>query len=203
MIRSRGTPSARRTEAQIVEYVGGRIEHIDAVLLSHYHGGLLTSTLVASIREICRENGVLLTADVQGDFGTFGGVDVVKCNADDAQRQLNRELVTDEDFRAAATQLHEGLEVMRATIITRGNRGATLATAGAASHCPAPQVSDVYDTVGAGDTAIATITLALAGGVAPQDAVMLANYASGIVVRHLGNYAPSRDELMRSISEAL
>jgi D-beta-D-heptose 7-phosphate kinase/D-beta-D-heptose 1-phosphate adenosyltransferase len=66
-------------------------------------------------------------------------------------------------------------------------------------HCAAPDVSDVFDTVGAGDTSIAVLTLALSAGVPAADAVMLANYASGIVVRHVGNYAPTPDELAQSI----
>jgi bifunctional ADP-heptose synthase (sugar kinase/adenylyltransferase) len=62
-------------------------------------------------------------------------------------------------------------------------------------------VSDVYDSVGAGDTTIAVMTLALIGGASYHDAVMLANYASGIVVRHVGNYTPSPDELLKTLIE--
>ena len=89
--------------------------------------------------------------------------------------------------------------IRRATIITRGAAGATVAAKGEIAHCPAPTVSDVFDTVGAGDTAIATLTLALVAGLGEGDAVMLANYASGIVVRHFGNYTPTAAELIRSI----
>lgn len=191
------------TVSQIAAFAENRREELDAVLLSHYHGGLLTPALVAQIRELCRGSGILITADVQGKFDTFGGLDVIKCNADDAQRHLNRELVNDDDFSAAALELASALEIARAAIITRGSRGATVACEGEIQHCPAPSVSDVFDTVGAGDTAIATTTLAMASGRSAADAVMLANYASGIVVRHLGNYTPTPAELAHSIQEAL
>lgn len=187
------------TEAKIVGFLGDRIGAIDAVLLSQYHGGLLTETLVQRVRDLCRQHSILLTADVQGKFARFAGVDVIKCNAADAQRQLNRELAADDDFRAAAVSLHEAFSVKRATIVTMGNRGAALATHAGATICPSPQVSDVFDTVGAGDTAIAVITLSLAAGLDAEDAVLLSNYASGVVVRHVGNYAPSPDELSGSI----
>jgi bifunctional ADP-heptose synthase (sugar kinase/adenylyltransferase) len=49
--------------------------------------------------------------------------------------------------------------------------------------------------VGAGDTAIAVLTLGVAAGASYADAAMLANYASGLVVRRVGNYAPTPDEL--------
>ncbi len=189
------------TEAEIVEFAGDNIGSLDAVLLSQYHGGLLTPTLVKRIRDLCRQHSILLTADVQGKFARFAEVDVIKCNAADAERQLNRELATDGDFRDAAVHLHGEFSVKHATIVTMGNRGAALATDAGATICPSPQVSDVFDTVGAGDTAIAVITLSLAAGLAAEDSVLLSNYASGLVVRHLGNYAPSPDELSRSIDD--
>ena len=188
-------------ETQITDFISQRITDVDAVLLSHYHGGLLTSLLVKNVKELCRKHDVLLAADVQGNFDQFAQMDVIKCNSEDAMRFLQRELRTDKDFSAAASTLHQQLAVVVATVITRGSAGATLATNAGTLQCPAPKVSNVFDTVGAGDTAIAVMTLALAGGIATNDALMLANYASGIVVRHFGNYAPTNAELLRSIDE--
>ena len=192
-------PIDEETESLAVEFVSGQLADVDAVLLSHYHGGLLTNSLVQRICDLCAAFGVLLAADVQGNFNTFSQLDVIKCNAEDAKRYLNKDLVSNEDFHKAAQQLHNHLGVRSATIITRGAAGATLAAKGETTHCPAPSVSDVFDTVGAGDTAIAALTLALAAGLNERDAVMLANYASGIVVRYFGNYTPTPAELIRSI----
>jgi len=196
-------PIEAATVARIMDFLRQHIETVDVALLSHYHGDLLTAALVAEVRQLCAQTGTLLTADAQGSFANFAGLDVIKCNAADAARYLQRPLQSEADFRAAALELHESLEVRKAMIITRGSQGATLAADGVAEHCPAPKVSDVYDTVGAGDTAIAVISLAMAGGRGPRPAVMLANHASGIVVRHLGNYAPTPAELWASIRGAL
>ena len=196
-------PIDAETESLALEFVKGKLAEINAVLLSHYGGGLLTPSLVERIRSLCLAKDVLLAADVQGNFDVFSQLDLIKCNADDAQRYLNRELATDDDFSRAARQLREQLKVRRATIITRGSRGATLATKGETAHCPAPAVSDVFDTVGAGDTAIATLALALAAGATAIEAATLANYASGIVVRYFGNYTPTGAELIRSIDGEL
>jgi len=196
-------PIDEETETLVVDFASGQLADVNAVLLSHYHGGLLRPSLVGRIRDLCAAFGVLLAADVQGNFDTFSQLDVIKCNADDARRYLNRDLSSDEDFSEAALRLHDRLGIRRGTIITRGAAGATLAAKGDTAHCPAPTVSDVFDTVGAGDTAIATLTLALAAGVDEREAVMLANYASGIVVRHFGNYRPTPAELIRSIDGEL
>ena len=53
------------TESKIVAFAESRLERVDAVLLSHYHGGLLTPGLIMRIRELCRHCGVLITADLQ------------------------------------------------------------------------------------------------------------------------------------------
>lgn len=196
-------PIDAETESLIVAFASGKLAEVDAALLSHYHCGLLTPSLVQRIRDLCAAYGLLLAADAQGNFDAFSQLDVIKCNADDAQRYLNRDLTSNQDFSEAALQLHDHLGIRRATIITRGAAGATLATNGETAHCPAPSVSDVFDTVGAGDTAIATLTLALVAGLDEREALMLANYASGIVVRYHGNYSPTPAELIRSIDGSL
>ncbi|MBE0689253.1 MAG: hypothetical protein IH587_03920, partial [Anaerolineae bacterium] len=56
--------------------------------------------------------------------------------------------------------------------------------------------AEVFDTVGAGDTVIAVLTLALAAGAPAAEAAMLANVAAGLVVRRVGNYAPPAAELL-------
>ena len=190
-----------QTESQLIDAISRGINSVDAVLLSHYHGGLLTASLVARIRALCRRHDVLLTADAQGQFDIFSQLDLIKCNAEDAARHLQRDLRDDDDFAWAARQLYERLKIRRAAIITRGSQGATVASADAIHHCHAARVSDVYDTVGAGDTAIAVLTLALAARLDVLEAAALANHASGIVVRHLGNYAPTAAELLRSIDQ--
>ena len=187
-------------ERRVREVIDEQINNADAVLLSDYRIGLLKPTLVETIQKLGREAGVLLTADAQGHFDKYIGFGLVKCNADEARAYLLREIATDNDFAAAAQELCKTLKLTGGMVITRGTAGATLATAdGEIVYCPAPSVSDVYDTVGAGDTTIAVITLAVIAGASVADATRLANYASGIVVRHVGNYTPSPEELVRAI----
>lgn len=188
-------------ESRILEFVRQNINQVNAILLSHYHGGLLTESLVQQIIQLAHEQNILTTADAQGEFDKFNGVDVIKCNADDASNYLGIHIETDDNFRQSAHHLYHQLNLRQAMVITRGGDGATLATASEVYHCPSPEVSDVFDTVGAGDTSIALLTLGLAQQFSPREAMMLANYASGIVVRHVGNYAPTPNELANSISD--
>ncbi len=189
-------PISIEIERQICAVVEQHIGSVNAVLLSDYHAGLLTPSLIAAIRTLASRAKVLLTADSQGEFDQYAGLDLVKCNADDARDYLRRPLRTDSDFADAALELRHSLKLTRAMVITRGAEGATAAISEAeAVHCPAPEVTDVYDTVGAGDTAIAVLTLGAAAGASVGESVTLANYASGLVVRRVGNYAPKPTEL--------
>jgi rfaE bifunctional protein kinase chain/domain len=189
-------PVSQHIEAQILQAVDREIHRVKAVLLSDYHAGLLTSSLVEAIRERGTEAGILLTADAQGNLEKYAGFGLVKCNADEARDYLRRDLQGDRDFAAAALDLCKRLQLTGGMVITRGAEGATVATCdGQAVKCSAPAVTDVYDTVGAGDTAIAVMTLAISAGADYQTGATLANYASGLVVRRVGNYAPTPDEL--------
>jgi len=194
-------PISTKIEAKIIAIVREQLPHVQAVLFSDYHTGLLTPTLIHQVRELATAAGVILTSDTQGQLQYYRGLHLVKCNADDAAAYLGHSLSTDEDFATAASQLYTALDLQGAMVITRGAQGATLAaSAEAVRHCPAFKVRDVYDTVGAGDTAIAVMTMALVAGASAYESVMLANAASGVVVQRVGNYAPTPQELVDALT---
>lgn len=192
-------PITADVEAHIVGWLEHAVPSVDAVLLSDYHGGLLTPSLVERVRRIAVESGRLITADAQGELNKYIGFHAVKCNADEAAAFLGRDLRSDDDFALAALDLRDRLRLTVGMFITRGADGITTATDEGATHVSAPAVIDVYDTVGAGDTAIAMITLALIVGASAVEAARLANAASGIVVQHVGNYAPTAAEVIGAL----
>ncbi len=191
-------PISAAIERALCAFIAGEVGATDAILFSDYDGGVITVPLLNAVRDM--RKGLLMTADAQGQFDKYAGFDLIKCNADDARATLRRDLRTDADFERAARDLCESLHLKRGMVITRGGDGATVCTAdGMVAQCPTPAITDVYDTVGAGDTSIAVLTLALAAGSSLVDAAMLANIASGIVVRRVGNYAPTPAELEGAI----
>lgn len=193
-------PVSEEIAAALADVTCGDAGDCAALLFSDYHNGLLTESLIGAVKRLADERGILLTADAQGSFVKYTGFGLVKCNADEAATFLRRPLVTDDDFAAAAVELRRTLELTRAMVITRGPDGATAAGADdQAVHVPSPKVEDVFDTVGAGDTAIAVLTLA--AGWPLEEAVRLANLASGVVVRHVGNYAPTLEDLLNAAGE--
>jgi D-beta-D-heptose 7-phosphate kinase/D-beta-D-heptose 1-phosphate adenosyltransferase len=59
---------------------------------------------------------------------------------------------------------------------------------------------EVFDVTGAGDTVIATLGAALAGGATMLEAAALANHAAGIVVGKIGTATATADELLASFT---
>ena len=87
---------------------------------------------------------------------------------------------------------------MRAVLITRGSRGMALFEPEQPTvHIPIFGSDEIADVTGAGDTVIATLTLALAAGASFDEAARLANYAGGLVVMKRGTATVSADELRR------
>lgn len=186
---------------QLIDAVARKARYADALLLSDYRTGGLTPDLIDGMRASAASAGAILAADAQGDFDKYAWFDLMKCNADEASAYLGRRLTTDDDFAAAARELCERLMLRRGMMLTRGAEGVTWAeSTGATGHIPAPKIADVFDTVGAGDTAIAVMTLALCAGADLPLAARIANAASGIVVQHIGNYAPSLIELRAALN---
>ncbi len=193
-------PISGDVEEQVTTQIGMHTSGQDVIMASDYLNGLLTDTVVTALRQTGRACGVLLTADAQGELGKYGGFDLVKCNADEAAAYLHRSLSGDPAFAAAGTEIVAALGLCGGMLITRGSDGLTLVEAsGQTTHLRAPHVEDVFDTVGAGDTILAVMTLALTAGAAYPEAAALANFAAGLVVRKVGNYAPTREELCWAI----
>jgi D-glycero-beta-D-manno-heptose-7-phosphate kinase len=191
------------TEQAILGCLRGLAERANAIMVSDYLTGLLTDAVVNEIRAIGGQRSLLITADAQGSLRKYTGFDFVKCNADEAMRHLRRTLETDYDFADAGHTIADELAIRGGMLITRGPDGVTVVEhSGQVSHIPAPRIEDVYDTVGAGDTVLAVVTLALVAGASYPDAAALANLAAGIVVRRVGNYAPTPDELSAAIEAA-
>lgn len=59
--------------------------------------------------------------------------------------------------------------------------------------------SEVFDVTGAGDTVVATMTLALVTGATFVEAMALGNLAAGIVVKKVGTAVTSQKELLETL----
>jgi D-beta-D-heptose 7-phosphate kinase/D-beta-D-heptose 1-phosphate adenosyltransferase len=169
-----------------------------AILLSDYGKGAVTDAVIAACLEAARRLGAPLIVDSKArGFGRYGEAHVVKPNA--AELAFATDLPTGSDAEIEAA-LARALELChcRAILVTRAAKGMSLAVRGeAVRHFRRPP-PEVFDTAGAGDTALAALGLALATGAGLAEAAELALLASSVVVEKSGVASVSPDELLEA-----
>jgi D-beta-D-heptose 7-phosphate kinase/D-beta-D-heptose 1-phosphate adenosyltransferase len=106
---------------------------------------------------------------------------------------------TDADVIGAATKALRDAQAA-AILATRSEKGMMLVEASGEVHVESARAREVFDVSGAGDTVVAVLALAHAGGHSLPDAMRLANTAAGIVVGKLGTAAVELDELILELS---
>lgn len=196
-------PVTGQYAARLMSYIDQRIEEgLDAVILSDYNKGALTPELVKPTIAAAQSAGVPIIIDPKGiDWAKYSGADYLTPNFLEIQRMLPFDIQNnDEDIVKAGRYIMEKFD-LKNMVITRSEAGLSLVTADNAVHIPTI-AREVFDVSGAGDTVIAVMGLALAGGLAPEQGAYLANIAAGVVVGKLGTYAVSRQELSQALGEA-
>jgi len=88
-------------------------------------------------------------------------------------------------------------------LITLGELGMLLCQRGQPPFHIPTVAQEVFDVSGAGDTVIASFTLAIAAGASPLEAAILSNHAAGIVVGKVGTATTTPDELVHSFIPAI
>jgi bifunctional ADP-heptose synthase (sugar kinase/adenylyltransferase) len=68
-------------------------------------------------------------------------------------------------------------------------------------HIPVFNKSEVFDVTGAGDTVIATLTLALCSGANYVQASILGNLAASLVVKQFGTATTTVEEMVTALDE--
>jgi rfaE bifunctional protein kinase chain/domain len=199
----RRDPIDADTQKAVLAHLETAIPQCDALLLSDYQKGLLGRDLIAAAVDQARALGKIVTGNLKPQgIGSHCRLTVITLNLSEASAATG--FILNED--SSAGQLHDaGRMLLRKSgaeyiLITRGAQGLTLFGAdGSEAHVPAHPV-EVYDVAGAGDSVISTLTLALAAGATPTEAITLANCAGAVVVRKVGVATASRDEILATVS---
>ena len=83
-------------------------------------------------------------------------------------------------------------------LITLGDQGMLLCQRNQQPFHIPTMAQEVFDVSGAGDTVIASFTLAIAAGASPIEAAIFSNHAAGIVVGKVGTATVQPEELLAS-----
>jgi D-glycero-beta-D-manno-heptose-7-phosphate kinase len=198
-----GEQSRRATE-----HLGAAIGAVDAVIAADYGKGFLTQPMADFVCRTAREHGKVLTVDPHPHTSlAWPGATAIKPNRAEAflaaglaPAEPVLPVLEDEALLEAGRRLLERGN-SGSVLITLGEHGMLLLERGAEPYHIPTHGKDVFDVSGAGDTAIAVFTLALAAGGTPAEAAEIANRASGIAVGKLGTATVTVSELQASLAE--
>ncbi|MBK5254591.1 MAG: hypothetical protein JJE39_01015 [Vicinamibacteria bacterium] len=180
-----------------------RIGPVDGVLVSDYGLGLVSEGVLNLSTAFARKHRAPLTADSRHALLGLAGVTAVTPNEPEVEEALGVTIGHDmKKLEKAGHALQTRLRTP-SVLVTRGSDGMSLFEAGARPrHIPVFGSDEVADVTGAGDTVIATFTLALAAGATAFEAAHIANIAGGLVVMKRGTATVSARELAQAIHRA-
>jgi len=194
-------PSGHPVRAQLHATLARFAPTCAAAAVSDYGYGVIDQVGLDLLRRTAPPAAPIV-ADSRFALTQMRGVDGATPNLEELAATAGRPLAGDEEVAAAAEALrqHLGASFLAAT---RGREGLTLVQAGSAPlHLPVYGTDQVADVTGAGDTVLATMTLALAAGASPVEAAVLANLAGGVVVMKHGTATLTQGELHRAVDLA-
>jgi D-glycero-beta-D-manno-heptose-7-phosphate kinase len=189
-----------KTENDVLDFISKKIDKIDAVIVSDYAKGVITRNLMDNLKELCNKKNKIIVIDPKPEHkGFYKNVTLITPNHTEAHQMTG--LVEDSDIKKDLRKMGKQLlsELDSSVLITRGEKGMSLFEKdGKVTHIPT-FAKEVFDIVGAGDTSVAALALALASGASLEEAAIIANHAAGITVGKIGTSTVSIDELRRSI----
>jgi rfaE bifunctional protein kinase chain/domain len=183
---------------RLLEAFSKQLPSVKAVILEDYNKGVLSPFLIKEIIEMCSSAGVPVGVDPKHDnFWSYKGVTLFKPNFKELEIAVGRSLKSDEALTEAGRETLERLD-LKYLLVTMGERGMALFQRGGVKEEYIPtHAHRVHDVSGAGDTVIATIMTALAGGADIREASIMATWAASIVIAEVGAVPVDRDDLRR------
>jgi len=181
-------------------YVDEFIDNINCVVISDYGKGMVTNELCKFLMDRAGENSIPILVDPKGnDWEKYRGATMITPNVKELAGAAGKELANDDkEIEICGNEIRRQYDI-KYLLVTRSERGMTLLSENGSYHIRS-EAREVYDVSGAGDTVIATLSLALASGANLAEAAKLANIAAGIKVSKIGTAPVHFKELSEELS---
>jgi len=190
----------KRLVDRLIQRVEEFIPDINSVIISDYGKGVITKGLLDYLRKAKRKHKLVVAVDPKvGNYSHYKNATFMTPNHHEAGQMLGKKINNDDQSIAKAGKTLMRRLSLDSIVITRGEGGMTVVTDKSGPlHIPT-RARQVFDVTGAGDTVIATLTLALSVGASLFEAAEIANYAAGVVVGKLGTDTTNVSELKKAI----
>lgn len=187
-------------ENLLFQRVEGLIEEIDLIIFSDYAKGLLTEKFLQNVIEIAKSHEKPVLVDPKGkNYHKYKGATLLTPNKKEAAEACKIEENEVDWINSAGRFLISEIE-LDAILITQGEEGMTLLKKDGNSQHFHASAREIYDVTGAGDTVIATLSVALASGNTLEAAAEIANIAAGLVVEQVGTTAITFEDLCNHLA---
>ena len=193
---------AATVRKQIGALLHAKLRAADALAVSDYGFGIATPELV---REATAKRKTLpVTLDARYQLKAYAKTGITSATPNEAELEALHHTPIGQNLeeldRCGRSTLSE--MKLRALLVTRGRDGMALfEPPGRVVQIPIHGSNQAVDVTGAGDTVLASYTLALAAGASPLEAAHIANIAGGLVVMKRGTATVSREELLEGIRQ--
>jgi D-beta-D-heptose 7-phosphate kinase/D-beta-D-heptose 1-phosphate adenosyltransferase len=194
------TPLSEDVETRLLAQFEVSLQFADVVVLSDYAKGVLSERVTTAAIKAARAAHKPVIVDPKAkDLRKYTGASVLTPNRMELQAACGFECATDELVETAARPFLDN-NVCTAMVVTRGKDGMSVVGRGEATVHLRTMARQVFDVSGAGDTAVAAMSLGLAAGANIVSASTLANLAAGIVVGKLGTAVVTVSELIEQLT---
>ena len=191
-----------RAAAAVLAAARAELKTAEALVVSDYQKGVVTAALLRQVLPLARRLRVSVLVDPKlRQFRRYRGVTLVTPNAAEAEQATGVRVRAERDLLRAGRRILALLRC-RAALVTRGEQGMSLFERGRPPLHVKAAAREVFDVTGAGDTVIATLSLAVAAGAALPEAAFLANVAAGVVVGKVGTALATPGEVIAAVRAA-
>jgi len=184
--------------ARVVTEIKRHVTHgLGSLILSDYQKGVLCPAVLRPAIEEARRQGVRCVVDPKlADFTAYRGASVLTPNLAEA-RAAGPAGASVPEILAALVGTLDGASVL----VTEGESGMTLLSPGGEPTHLRAKLRQVFDRTGAGDTVVAVLSAAMAGGASLLEGAELANAAAGVAVSKPGVVAVEAEEILAEFDE--
>ena len=193
--------------ARLLAELKPRLAKTDAIIIGDYGKGVVTQPLLNEIKTLCRARGIWVSLDPKPVHHLdLSNLSLITPNRKEAFELADLPDTTRHTNPFEDKNLMLVVEKLLAQpspailLVTLGELGMMLCQRGQKPFHIPTIAKEVFDVSGAGDTVIATFTLAIAAGASPLEATILANHAAGIVVGKVGTATTTPEELIHSFA---
>ena len=185
---------------EIVRRIDALVPAADVAVISDYAKGVCDQAVCRAVVDAARARNLPVIVDPKGtDFSKYARASVITPNRAEAVAAVGFAIRGPDDALKAAHCLRERFAIDSA-VVTLGEQGMVVVSPRESAVIPT-QARQVFDVTGAGDTAVATLAVALGRGMPLREACFLANAAAGLQVSRIGTARITWSEVLTAIDQ--